>query len=108
MQGETGEKRPYVILLPKGKESEPLTLTELYACARDGRLRYDGMVFDLETRNWTKVSEFPPLRVIFKQLKAEADARPNPNSMPPPPTSATKPSLAQRFAGLLGRHGGAL
>jgi hypothetical protein len=111
MQGDTqdGEqKRRYVILLAKGRESEPLTMTELYAHVRERRLAHDGMVFDLETRGWTRASEYPTLRVIFKQLKAEADKRPHPNSMPPLAAPAPKPSLAQRLAGLFGRPGGAL
>ncbi len=101
------EKRQYIVLLPKGKESDPLTMTELYAMARERRLQPDGMIFDTDTRGWSKAAELPQLRSIFKQLATATAAKPNPNSMPAMP-APPKQTLAQRIAGLFGRPGGAL
>jgi len=101
------EKAQYVILLPKGRESDPLSLTDLYAMARDGRLQHDGMVFDIDTRGWQKAAEFPALRAIFRQRVADAAAKPHPNSMPEPAREPTQ-SVLKKLAGLFTRPGGAL
>ncbi|HVK06158.1 MAG TPA: hypothetical protein VM490_21995 [Armatimonadaceae bacterium] len=108
-QSRDAGQEQYVILLDRGRESEPLSLTALYDAARRGVLKPNGMVFDLERRAWIPASEVPPLRAIFRQIDADrhAAARAADPLVPEMPAAPEpSPSLWQR---LFGTHrGGAL